>query len=131
MAHGRPDYWSSTILGLPSPMAGQYVFTLLEEGDILPGATADLCSYTNPADRILYLSAVLIHTNSRARNEARVNIDGSWLDHLRFVTLLPLQLHPSAFYELLQGKNIYVRVYNNDIYERNFSVTLIGYQETG
>jgi len=131
MGHGRPDYWVGVSTGLASPGGGQFLYRDFEEGDIASGATLDMCLYTVPTDRILYITTLLIHARSMAVNGIRVNINGAWVDNMQFWRDLYLPFHPSALYEVLQGQSFFLRLYNHDIYQKHFGCTVIGFEEMG
>lgn len=131
MAHGRPDYWISVASAFASPSPGQYVYRDFEESDIAAGATLDLCAYTVPADRILFVAGIVLYTDSMARNQVRANVDGAWIDNLYFTGYLYIPLNPSALYEILQSKPFYLRIYNYDLYQKHFACTVLGFEEVG
>jgi len=131
VAHGRPDFWLAQIPGMNIYGSGQTAWYAVEMGTVPAGSADDFIEYVVPEDTILHLTAGLICCDAPGIQKCALNFSPALLGNVYYDLLFSLPLHPSGTYEIPAGSTVYVRVYNLDDEDHEFTVSLVGFEEHG
>lgn len=113
-----------TVLG-----AGQYYWQKYESGAAAAKTWKDLCSYTVPAGRRVYIAAGFVDASKPALFSMKITFPPITDFPMKFNTLWAFTLNPVAAFVVEETLTLKVSCYNHMVGSVTFGAILIGFEE--
>ncbi len=131
MPHGLPDYFNASlpgksIYGTGQTQWGEYGSAVIDEE-----GSSDLIDYTVPENTLLIITTGFLSCSFPTRVRVQIIVDAAEVHNLYFSEYAILPFSEQGIYELTEGQNVVVRVYNYaDREGQLYTINLLGYEIT-